>query len=100
MEKTYYYAPGELEFEQLIRQNLIKKAQAFYDEDWSQLPFTIKFLGSVCSSQQKIIFFKSTVIKGWMGRFSLAGDPHMLKLAYDAGIGGKNAQGFGMISLT
>lgn len=100
VKKTYYYAPGEPEFEQLIRQNLIKKAQAFYNEDWSQLPFMIKPLGSVYTSQQKIIFFKNTVIKGWMGRFCLAGDPRLLRLAYDAGIGGKNAQGFGMFSLT
>jgi CRISPR-associated endoribonuclease Cas6 len=99
-KKTYYYAPGEQEFGQLIRQNLIKKAKAYYNEDWSQLPFNIKSVGSVCASQRKIIFFKNTVIKGWMGRFSLAGDPHMLRLAYDAGIGGKNAQGFGMFSLT
>lgn len=98
-KKTYYYTPIEREFETLIRKNLIKKAQAFYNEDWSELPFSIKPLGTLQSCQQKIILYKRTVIKGWIGRFNLQGHPKMLKLAYEAALGGKNSQGFGMFTL-
>ncbi|SHF29519.1 CRISPR-associated protein, Cas6 family [Desulforamulus putei DSM 12395] len=98
-KKTYYYSPTEREFESLIRQNLVKKAQAFYNEDWSQLSFSIKLLGCLEPGQQKIIIYKGSVIKGWMSRFVLQGHPRMLKLAYGAGLGGKNSQGLGMFCL-
>lgn len=98
-KKTYYYSPTEREFETLIRQNLVKKAQAFHNKDWSQLSFSIKPLGSLECSQQKIILYKGSVIKGWMGRFVLHGHPMMLRLAYEVGLGGKNSQGMGMFSL-
>jgi CRISPR-associated endoribonuclease Cas6 len=98
-KKTYYYSPPEKEFSDLIRLNLIKKAQAFYDEDWSSLPFSLAPAGNIHSTQQKVIIYKGFVIKGWMGRFSLSGDPRMLRLAFDAGCGSKNSQGLGMFAL-
>jgi len=33
-----------------------------------------------------------------MGTFELSGDPTMLALALDAGIGAKNSQGFGIVT--
>lgn len=98
-KKTYYYSPVEKEFSQLLKRNLVKKAQAFYNEDWSQLPFNIEPAGDIKAGQQKIVIFKGTVIKGWMGQYKISGDTRMLKLAYESGMGGKNSQGFGMFSL-
>jgi len=98
-KKTYYYSPIESEFNCLIRENLIKKAKAFYSQDWSRLPFNITPFGNSQSYQQKIINYKGTIIKGWIGNFKISGDPLMMKLSYEAGLGGKNGQGFGMFSL-
>jgi CRISPR-associated endoribonuclease Cas6 len=98
-KKTYYYSPQEKEFSKLIRLNLIKKAQAFYGEDWSSLPFSFAPAGNIHVTQQKVIIYKGFVIKGWMGRFLLSGDPRMLRLAYDSGCGSRNSCGCGMLAL-
>jgi len=43
--------------------------------------------------------YKNFLIKGWMGTFRLQGLKKALKLAYDAGLGSKNSQGFGMFEV-
>jgi len=50
----------------------------------------------VRSWDEKVVLFKDTVIKGWMGIYKLKSHPKILKLAYDTGLGSKNSQGFGM----
>ncbi|MCC8075170.1 MAG: hypothetical protein LIO95_04380, partial [Clostridiales bacterium] len=40
--------------------------------------------------------YKGNYITGYGGSFQLGGDPALLDLLYNAGLGGKNAQGFGM----
>ena len=47
----------------------------------------------------KIIRFKGTVIKGWMGTFEVRLPEPYFTLAYEAGLGAKNSQGFGMIQV-
>ncbi|WP_221040635.1 CRISPR-associated endoribonuclease Cas6 [Gelria sp. Kuro-4] len=49
----------------------------------------------VRSSDQKVLYFKDTVVKGWLGQYVFEGDPAMLQVALDCGIGAKNSQGFG-----
>lgn len=48
---------------------------------------------------EKIVKYRETVIKGWMGRFVLKGNRKLLKLGYECGIGSKNSQGFGMVEV-
>jgi len=43
----------------------------------------------------KVIRYKGTIIKGWMGKYRLTGKPELLTVALDAGLGAKNSQGFG-----
>ena len=92
-KKTYYYSPFENEFSQLISGNARKKFRAFYEKepngDIQLTPLNVN------KSNEKIISYKGTVIKGWMGIYELSGDQQLMKLAYDAGLGGKNSQGFG-----
>lgn len=92
-KKTYYYTPFEREFSQLISENARKKFRAFYEKepngDIQLTPLNVN------KSNEKIISYKGTVIKGWMGIYELSGDKELMKLVYDAGLGGKNAQGFG-----
>lgn len=93
-KKTYYYNPKEKEFSELIRQNIIKKYLAFYSKPPSSQEFAIEPV-KVTREDEKIISYKGFIIKGWMGRYRLSGAKELLQLAYDAGIGAKNSQGFG-----
>lgn len=102
-KKTYYYSPFEKEFSQLIQKNLVKKYRAFYDT----LPASDEFKISpvkVNKGSEKIIRYTpkkgpDTIIKGWMGIYKIEGNPELIALAYDAGIGSKNSQGFGMFEI-
>lgn len=93
-KKTYYYAPSEAEFSKLLEENLKKKYEVLYKAVPTGLKFSIEPTG-VTKSHEKIMDYKGTVIKGWMGRYKLAGSPELLNLGYDAGLGAKNSQGFG-----
>ncbi|MEA1964241.1 MAG: CRISPR-associated endoribonuclease Cas6 [Candidatus Aerophobetes bacterium] len=48
---------------------------------------------------EKIIKYKSTIIKAWMETCNLKGNPELISLAYDAGLDSKNPQGFGMFEI-
>ncbi|HOK23765.1 MAG TPA: CRISPR-associated endoribonuclease Cas6 [Candidatus Hydrothermia bacterium] len=93
-KKTYYYNPKEEEFSVLIRENIIKKYKALYEKDPGGTEFHIEPL-KVLKKDEKIITYKGFVIKGWMGTYKISGTPELLKIAYEAGIGAKNSQGFG-----
>jgi len=97
-KKTYYYNPSEKEFSEIIRQNIIKKYLAFYEKMPPSEEFFIEPI-KVRSKDEKIVLYKGFVIKGWMGVYRLRGEPELLKLAYEAGLGGKNSQGFGMFEV-
>lgn len=98
-KKTYYYSPFEDEFKELIEQNIKKKYQALYQRESTALSLRI-FPKNVDRNAEKIINYKGTIIKGWMGTYTLMGSEKLILLAYDAGLGGKNAQGFGMFEIT
>src|SRR5215212_4956256 len=100
-KKTYYYAPQEREWGEALISNLMRKAkslgwEADVEEDlkgaWVR-PYKVK------SADQKVLNFKGTVIKGWTGLYEVKLPEPYFRLAYDAGFGAKNAQGFGMIGV-
>lgn len=98
-KKTYYYAPQEREWSEALISNLKRKAHALdwaadVDEDLKEAwvrPYKVR------SGDQKILNFKGTVIKGWTGLYEVNLPEPYFRLAYDAGFGAKNAQGFGMV---
>ncbi|MGH7799634.1 MAG: CRISPR-associated endoribonuclease Cas6 [Thermodesulfobacteriota bacterium] len=96
-KKTYYYTPFEKEFSQLISENAKKKFRAFYGKEPKEgiqlAPLNVN------KSNERIIFYKGTVIKGWMGIYELSGDSELMKVVYDTGLGGKNSQGFGCFEI-
>ena len=97
-KKTYYYNPSEARFAELVKTNLIKKYLAFYGKLPPSEEFTIRPLG-IRKEHEKILFYKGFVIKGWMGKFELEGEPELLRFAYEAGLGAKTSQGFGMFKI-
>lgn len=94
---THYYTPFENEFNELITENLKKKYLAYYKKEISQdlkiTPINIK------KEMEKIIIYKGTVIKGWIGRYQIEGSVELIKFAYNVGLGSKNSQGFGMFEI-
>jgi CRISPR-associated endoribonuclease Cas6 len=97
-KKTYYYSPFEEEFSFLLKKNILKKYHAAYGRAPCSDDFRIEPL-RVRRHDEKIVVYKGFIIKGWMGHYRLSGNPELLKLAYEAGLGGKNPQGFGCFEL-
>ncbi|GEA16514.1 hypothetical protein E308F_27600 [Moorella sp. E308F] len=54
-------------------------------------------LHNVKGSDMKVVYYKDTVIKGWLGKYMLTGDLQLIRLVFSVGIGAKNSQGFGML---
>lgn len=90
---TYFFAPRERPFAELIHHNLAKKWAA-----WTETPYVGPQLlvTPVGRTRLHIVTYKGTVVKGWSGRFVVEGDPRLIELGLYAGFGAKNAQGFGL----
>ncbi|HHW39898.1 MAG TPA: CRISPR-associated endoribonuclease Cas6 [Syntrophomonadaceae bacterium] len=91
---TYYYSPFEPRFADLVAENLAKKHLLIYGRSAQSEGFALRPVG-VRDSDQKVTYYKETVVKGWMGEYELSGDPGLLQVALDAGLGAKNSQGYG-----
>lgn len=96
-KKTYYYSPYEEEFGTLICRNLVRKASLLLGKEANGV-FNIK-PASNGNLREEIGFFKGTVIKGWKGIFIVEGDQLLIETGYEAGLGSKNSQGFGMVEV-
>lgn len=95
---TYYYSPFEDRFNELIMFNLAKKYLLIYGKTASTEGFIIRPV-KVGDKDHKITYYKGTWIKGWMGEYEISGDPKLLQVALDAGLGSKNSQGYGCCHL-
>ncbi|MBM7854025.1 CRISPR-associated endoribonuclease Cas6 [Desulfohalotomaculum tongense] len=93
---TCYYQPGEKEFNRQIEANLRKKYAAYYGRTAPEGEIRVEVLNK---PQLKISMYKKTVIKGYICRLKLTGPKELLQVAVDAGIGGKNSQGYGFAEL-
>jgi CRISPR-associated endoribonuclease Cas6 len=101
-KKAYFFSPFERDWHRLLRDNLARKAKALGWEDDAEKALAEAQFRPVRVQQkdQKIITYKGTVIKGWLGTYDVSGVPEAyFELLYDAGLGAKNSQGFGMIEV-
>ncbi|MHB8559833.1 MAG: CRISPR-associated endoribonuclease Cas6 [Thermoplasmataceae archaeon] len=93
---TNYVSPHEVGFGELIAHNLIEKFQVLYPSERIEMgKIAIKPMFQDAPQYQKVIRFKDTIIKAWMGSFRLMAPPKILELAYYGGLGAKNSEGFG-----
>lgn len=100
-KKTYYYAPQEKEWSESLVANVARKAKALgwaadVDKDLEGAYVRPR---KVKAGDQKVLSFKGFVIKGWTGLYEAKLPEPYFRLAYDAGFGAKNAQGFGMVEV-
>lgn len=93
-KRTIYYSPEEKEFSELVRKNAIKKYCAYYQEEPEDDSLEVIPLGRMKEVKSS---YKGFVIKGYNGKFRLKGSEKLIKIMLEAGMGGKNAEGKGMI---
>lgn len=94
--KTRFYHPEEKEFAELVLGNLERKARAL----WGKAPpLEEAWIRPVRVGKQVITYFKGTLIKAWDGKFEVNLPEPYFRLMLDAGLGAKNAQGFGMVEV-
>jgi len=97
--RTIYFSPWDEWFSELIRMNLERKYQLIYGESIQDGDIKIEPLGPRDERYCKVLEYKDTVIKGWNGIYRLKGDRRLIKVAYEAGLGSKNSQGFGCFEI-
>ena len=90
-KKTIYYTPDQKEFQELINQNLYKKAQIL------GVPFSENLSIEPIDCKKRATNYKNFFIQCWEGKFKLKGNREIINIAFETGIGAKNSQGFGMI---
>ena len=99
-KKTYYYSPMESDWEKQILKNLIRKSQAINELKDNHLPADVWIRPkNVKTSNMKVLTFKDTIIKGWMGIYEVFLPKEFFWLGYNGGFGAKNSQGFGMMEV-
>jgi CRISPR-associated endoribonuclease Cas6 len=96
-KKTYYYNPFETDFEELIIKNLQRKARTWFGKEIFGDSIIKPY--KVSTRNERIIIYKDTVIKAWDGLYELQLPPELFQMAFDAGLGAKNSQGFGCVEV-
>jgi len=96
---TYYYAPHEPEFSQRIIANLAEKVSIWYGRaidsgDAYCLPYAVDE-----AKNFHMVNYKGTWVKGWSGLYRFRAPREYFELALDAGLGERNAGGFGCVEV-
>lgn len=99
--KQDYIAPDHPRAGELVRLNLLDKYEALHGVQLPQqdFPFELTILSPPKSS---LITIKADTpqeskLRGFSCRLELHAPPELMRIAYEAGIGGKNSLGFGMV---
>lgn len=88
-----FLSPDDPRFFVLVKANLLRKAQAFGILNISENEISFEPTGTWRS---RLITVQGTNVRGYEGRFFAEGNEQLLAFAYDAGLGERNSQGFGM----
>lgn len=91
--KTVFFAPDEPRFYEAVTRNAERKWHTFAGEAPFDFSITPLFSGL---PKRVFTVFKKTYITGWKGEYRLRGDPAVLDMLYQVGLGVKNSEGFGM----
>ncbi|BBE30406.1 CRISPR-associated endoribonuclease [Tepiditoga spiralis] len=92
--KTYYYTPYEEKFYKILKKNIIKKYSSYYNEEINDKRLNIRHVKNL---KEVVTNYKGFIIKGWMGEYELTGNPKLLNVALNTGLGSKNSMGYGFI---
>lgn len=95
--RTYYFNPEEKEFYERINENFYRKYEAYY----GVRPFSPIQMEKIeeIPARKLVTRYQGVYIAGWYGTYELRGERKYLDFLYQAGLGSKNAQGFGMFEV-
>lgn len=96
-KKTHFLHPLEEGFSELVFRNFLRKYEACYgitpeDRIWLHP-------AHITEKDKFVTNYKGFYISGWYGEYYLAGERKYLDFLYQAGLGSKNSQGFGMFDI-
>lgn len=101
-----YLRPGDPEMSERLRQNLLGKHRALFgkapEDESLKVEWDSKYLESRRNSKHpgtKLIAYKGIRIVGVVCPFTMSGSIELMRTALEAGLGEKNAAGFGMIEV-
>jgi CRISPR-associated endoribonuclease Cas6 len=98
---THYYAPYEADWSVMLLANLARKASALKLPEPSSDDLHDSTITALRRSpkDKKVVRYKQLFIEAYDGLFELSLPEPYFELAYDTGLGSKNAQGFGMVTV-
>jgi CRISPR-associated endoribonuclease Cas6 len=98
---THYYAPHEKTWSEMLLANLARKAKALEWQDDIAKSLEGAYIKPLSNNpkDKKVIKYKSYVMEAYAGLFEAKLPQAYFELAYDVGLGGKNAQGLGMVEV-
>lgn len=89
-----YISPYEAEFQHLASLNAERKLMAIIGRRPTTplrvVPLQVNSVG---------VRYKKNYIIAWKGKFTITGPSSLIKVIYEAGLGSKNSQGFGMLEV-
>lgn len=101
-----YLRPGDSEMSERLRQNLLGKHRALFGraptDDSLRIEWDTKYLQSRRNDKHpgtKLIAYKDIRIVGVLCPFAMTGSMELMRLALEAGLGEKNAAGFGFVEV-
>lgn len=92
---TNYHSPWDGKFIEIAKNNLLAKHEVIYGALPDNKEINIIPNGNQEQKFARVINYKGTYIKAYAGIYWLKGNPDLIKVAYDTGLGSKNSQGFG-----
>jgi len=91
---TIFFGPDDAEFSDRLESNFVRKYSAL--TGCLPAPISIQPLGT---HKKTVTKFKSTWVTAWQGNYRICGSYDCLEFLYNAGLGEKNSQGFGLLGL-
>ncbi len=96
---THYYHPQDQEFNNSALENARKKYQLIHEKPAEHLSFSLTPQFVSFKQNHSVIFFKDVPVEAWSGIYKVIGDPELIQVTYESGLGSKNSAGFGMWEL-
>lgn len=96
-KRTHFFSPFDAVFSDMVEKNFCNKFHSYFQQEPTERviirPVHVRERDKVITS------FKGFLINAWNGVYEIEAPYDYMKFMYDAGIGAKNSQGFGMFEV-
>lgn len=100
--RATYLSPEEPAFFEHLANNLLRKYEALNGQPPDNPRVKFRLASELMPTRgrlSKLIDIKGIKVRGWLVPIEAEGEPELLRLAYEAGLGEKNSAGFGMMEV-